>query len=133
MSDFWEYLVNLYHTRLIPTVKRMLDRRRLPYTLLTVGVLFVCVTALALLLCSAAEEMGALTALEEEYSHHILQAQGGGKPSTIPEFSQLLARVRGERLAASLLLGVLWLLLATVALGRIMSSVMAAEAYVYGL
>ena len=133
MSDLWEYLVNLYHTRLVPTVKRMLDRRRLPYTLLTVGVLFVCVTALSLLLCSAMEELGALTGLEEEYNRHILQAQGGGRPSTIPEFSRLLARVRGERVAASLMLGALWLLLAIVALGRIMSSVMAAEAYVYGL
>ena len=46
MSDLWESLVNLYRLRLIPTVKRMLDRRRLSYTLLTVGVLTVSAAAL---------------------------------------------------------------------------------------
>ena len=49
MSDLIERLINLYHLRLVPTVKRMCARRRLAYTLLTVGVLCISAATLSLL------------------------------------------------------------------------------------
>ena len=78
MSDLWESLVNLYRLRLIPTVKRMLDRRRFSYTLLTVGVLTVCAAALSLLVSYAAQSVTALDALAEEYELFLVKFLSAG-------------------------------------------------------
>lgn len=134
MSDFWEHAVNLYHMRLVPTVKRMLDRRRFLYTLLTVGVLILAVTVLSLLVCHTADVLDSFSRLEADYQEYLTRLiEGGGKKSPMPEMSQLLELARGQRLTTAALCGVLWLVLAVLALGRIMTSVMESEAYVYGL
>lgn len=134
MSDFWEHAVNFYHMRLVPTVKRMLDRRRFLYTLLTVAVLLVSAAVLSLLVCYTADILLSHSRLEADYQAYLTKfVTGGGRRSPMPELTQLLAMARGERIATAILCGALWLILSVLAIGRIMTSVMDSEAYVYGL
>ena len=134
MSDLWESLVNLYRLRLIPTVKRMLDRRRFSYTLLTVGVLTVCAAALSLLVSYAAQSVTALDGLAEEYELFLAKfLSAGNKRSPMPEMGEVIALAKGGAVAVALFCGGLWLVLSTVAVGWVMTAVMESEAYVYGL
>ena len=89
MSDLWESAVNFYRLRLVPTIKRMLDRRRFSYTLLTVGVLTVCAAALSLLVSYAAQSVTALDALAEEYELYLVKfLSSGNKRSPMPEMRE---------------------------------------------
>lgn len=134
MSDLWENAVNFYRLRLIPIAKRMLDRRRLVYTLLTVGVLLISAAALSLLLCHTFETLASYDGLADDYRVYLEKhLTSGSKRSPMPELREVLELARGGAVALSLLLGGLWLLLSTVAVGRIMAAVMESEAYVYGL
>ena len=134
MSDLWERAVNFYHLRLVPTVKRMLDRRRVGYTLLTVGVLLISAAALSLLLCHTEESLSSLDSLAKDYEDYLTRyLSTGNKRSPMPEMRDVLALARGGRLAVSLLCGGIWLLLSVVAVGWVMTAVMESEAYVYGL
>ncbi len=134
MSDLWESAVNFYHLRLVPTIKRMLDRRRLVYTLLTVGVLLISVAALSLLLCHTFEALASYDGLAEDYERYLEKhLTSSNKRSPMPEMRDVLELARGGAVALSLLLGGIWLFLAAVAVGRVMASVMESEAYVYGL
>lgn len=134
MSDLWESLVNLYRLRLIPTVKRMLDRRRLSYTLLTVGILAVCAAALALLIAYAAESASAFDTLSADYEAYLAKrVTEGFKRSPMPELRDVIALAKSESTALAVFCGGIWLILSAVAVGWVMSSVMESEAYVYGL
>ena len=134
MSDLWESLVNLYRLRLIPTVKRMLDRRRFSYTLLTVGVLTVCAAALSLLVSYAAQSVTALDALAEEYELFLVKfLSAGNKRSPMPEMGEVISLAKGGAMALAIFCGGIWLVLSAVAVGWVMTSVMESEAYVYGL
>ena len=134
MSDLWESLVNLYRLRLIPTVKRMLDRRRLSYTLLTVGILGVCAAALALLIAYAAESVSAFDSLSADYEDYLAKRVAEGfKRSPMPELRDVIALAKGGATALAVFCGGIWLMLSAVAVGWVMSSVMESEAYVYGL
>ena len=134
MSDLWESLVNLYRLRLIPTVKRMLDRRRLSYTLLTVGILGVCAAALALLIAYAAESVSAFDTLSADYEEYLAKRVAEGfKRSPMPELRDVIALAKGGATALAVFCGGIWLMLSAVAVGWVMSSVMESEAYVYGL
>ncbi len=134
MSDLWERAVNFYHLRLIPTVKRMLERRRIAYTLLTVGVLLLSVTALSLLVCHTAEALKAYDGLAADYEDYLMDyLSSGNKKSPMPEMGQVIALARSGEVAVSLLCGGLWLMLSVVAVGWVMAAVMESEAYVYGL
>ena len=96
MSDLWESAVNFYRLRLIPTVKRMLDRRRFSYTLLTVGVLTVCAAALSLLVSYAAQSIMALDGLAEEYELYLVKfLSNGNKRSPMPEMREVIALAKG--------------------------------------
>ena len=134
MSDLWESLVNLYRLRLIPTVKRMLDRRRFSYTLLTVGVLTVCAAALSLLVSYAAQSVTALDALAEEYELFLVKfLSAGNKRSPMPEMGEVISLAKGGAMALAIFCGGIWLVLSAVAVGWVMTAVMESEAYVYGL
>lgn len=134
MSDLWESLVNLYRLRLIPTVKRMLDRRRLSYTLLTVGILAVCAAALSLLIAYASESVSAFDTLSADYDTYLAKRIAEGyKHSPMPELRDAIALAKGGTTILSLLCGGIWLMLSAVAVGWVMSSVIESEAYVYGL
>ena len=134
MSDLWEYTVNFYHLRLIPTVKRMLDRRRLPYTLLTVGVFLVSATILSLFICHTMAALSSHTRLSISYENYLIRyLESGHKHSPIPEMRNILALAKAGEVAIALLCGCLWLLLTTVVVGWVMNAVVASEAYVYGL
>ena len=134
MSDLWESLVNLYRLRLIPTVKRMLDRRRLSYTLLTVGILGVCAAALALLIAYAAESVSAFDTLSADYEEYLAKRVAEGfKRSPMPELRDVIALAKGGATVLAVFCGGIWLMLSAVAVSRVMSSVMESEAYVYGL
>ena len=134
MSDLFEYAVNFYHLRLIPTVKRMLDRRRLPYTLLTVGVFLVSAAVLSLLLCHTAASLADHARLSADYENYLIRyLEGGRKHSPIPEMRDTLVLARAGEVAVALLCGILWLMLAAVAVGWLMNAVVESEAYVYGL
>ncbi len=134
MSDLLEYAVNFYHLRLVPTVKRMLDRRRLPYTLLTVGVFLVSAAVLSLLLCHTAAALADHTKLSVDYENYLIRyLEGGRKHSPIPEMRDTLALAKVGEVASALLCGGLWLMLAAVAVGWVMNAVVESEAYVYGL
>ena len=134
MSDLWESAVNFYHLRLIPTVKRMLDRRRAVYTLLTVCVLLTSVAVLSLLLCHSLEAQASYDELSADYEAYLeAHLAAGNKRSPMPEMREVLMLAKSGAVALSLLLGGVWLLLSWVAVGRVMTSVMEAEAYVYGL
>ena len=134
MSDLWESLVNLYRLRLIPTVKRMLDRRRFSYTLLTVGVLTVCAAALSLLVSYAAQSVTALDALAEEYELFLVNfLSAGNKRSPMPEMGEVISLAKGGAMALAIFCGGIWLVLSAVAVGWVMTAVMESEAYVYGL
>lgn len=134
MSDLWESAVNFYRLRLVPTVKRMLDRRRFSYTLLTVGVLTVCAAALSLLVAYAAQSITALDDLAEEYELYLIKfLSSGNKRSPMPEMREVIALAKGGAVAVAVFCGGLWLVLSAVAVGWVMTSVMESEAYVYGL
>lgn len=134
MSDLWEAAVNLYRLRLVPTVKRMLDRRRISYTLLTVGVLTVSAAALALLIAYATESLVGLNTLAEEYDLYLMKyLSGGNKRSPMPEMRETIALAKAGAVAFSVFCGGLWLILSAVGVGWVMSAVMESEAYVYGL
>ncbi len=134
MSDLWERAVNFYHLRLVPTVKRMLDRRRAAYTLLTVVVLLISAAALSLLLCHTAEALSSLDSLAADYEDYLTRyLSTGHKRSPMPEMREVLDLARGGRIAVSLLCGGVWLILSVMAVGRVMTAVMESEAYVYGL
>ena len=135
MSDLFERAVNFYHMRLIPTVKRMCNRRRLSYTLLTVAALFLSVLLLSLLLCHTATAMDVQAKLEADYQAYLESTviAGGSARSPLPEMRQILELARAECIASALFSGLIWLLLSVTAIGRIMSSVIESESYVYGL
>ncbi len=134
MSDLWESAINFYHLQLVPTIKRMLDRRRLAYTLLTVGVLLISVAALSLLLCHTFAALASYDGLAADYEAYLEKhLTSGNKRSPMPEMRDVLALAKGGAVALSLLLGGLWLFLSAVAVGRVMAAVMESEAYVYGL
>lgn len=132
MSDFFERAVNFYHMRFIPTVKRMCDRRRIPYTLLTVAVLLLSAAVLSVFICHTSAALAAQTKLETDFQAY-LESGGAAARSPIPEMRQILALSRAERIATAILGGMLWLILSIVAIGRVMSSVIESESYVYGL
>ena len=134
MSDFWESAVNFYHLRLVPTVKRLLNRRRMVYTLLTAGVLLISVAALTLLICYTAESLASLDGLATDYETYLeAYLKAGHKQSPMPEMRMILTLAKGEAVALSILMCGIWLLISIVAVGRVMASVMESEAYVYGL
>ncbi|MBQ3507654.1 MAG: ABC transporter permease [Clostridia bacterium] len=134
MSDFLESAINFYHLRLVPTVKRMLDRRRLPYTLLTVCVLLISATALFLLICHTSEVIADHNRLASDYDTYLTNhLKIGNNRSPLPEMRDVLALARGFEVAVSLFLGGLWLFLSVVAVGRIMMAVVESESYIYGL
>ena len=134
MSDLWESLVNLYRLRLIPTVKRMLDRRRFSYTLLTVGVLTVCAADRSLLVSYAAQSVTALDTLAEEYELFLVKfLSAGNKRSPMPEMGEVISLAKGGAMALAVFCGGIWLVLSAVAVGWVMTAVMESEAYVYGL
>lgn len=134
MSDLWELAVNLYRLRLIPTVKRMLDRRRLSYTLLTVGVLTVSAAALSLLLAYSAQSVAVFDVLAADYDTYLAERLASGiKRSPMPELRDVIALAKSGAAALSVFCGCVWLVLSAVAVGWIMSAVMESEAYVYGL
>ena len=134
MSDFWESAGNFYHLILLPTVKRMLNRRRLVYTMLTVGVLLISVAALSVLLCHTFDALTSYDNLTADYQTYVeAYLKAGNKQSPMPEMREVLTLAKGEAIALSLLMGGIWLLLSIVAVGRVMASVMESEAYVYGL
>ena len=132
MSDLIERLVNLYHLRLVPTVKRMCARRRLAYTLLTVGVLWVSATALSLLVFHGAGMLETHGRLGEEYLA-FLNDNPKVTASLLPDIPSILASSKAESIATALLGVIVWLLLSVTAVGRVMTSVIESEAYVYGL
>ena len=134
MSEFWESAGNFYHLILLPTVKRMLNRRRLVYTVLTVGALLISVAALSFLLCHTFETLTSYDNLTADYQTYVeAYLKAGNKQSPMPEMREVLTLAKGEAVALSLLMGGIWLLLSIVAVGRVMASVMESEAYVYGL
>ncbi|MBE6653616.1 MAG: FtsX-like permease family protein [Ruminococcaceae bacterium] len=125
------YLVNLYHLRLVPTVKRLCARRRLVYTLLTTGVLWVSAAALSLLVFHIADLLAACDALEQDYISYRNTIHTAN--TELPDLLVTLSVARAEGFATAILGGGLWLLLSTLAVGLIMTRVVDAEAYVYGL
>ena len=131
MSDFWERAVNFYHMRLIPTVKRMTDRRRIPYTLLTMATLFLSATVLSLLVCQLVASFGEQARLEAEYLAYLESGKSAG--ATLPDMRLILSLARAERVASSLFSILLWLFSAVLAMSRVMASVIESESYVYGL
>ncbi len=134
MSDFLEHAINFYHLRLIPTVKRMLNRRRLPYTLLTVCVLLISAMALSLLVCHTTEVMAGHNRLAADYETYLTNhLKVGNNRSPLPELRDVLALARGFEVAVSLLLSGLWLFLSVIAVGQVMTAVVESESYVYGL
>ncbi len=132
MSDLIERLVNLYHLRLVPTVKRMCARRRVAYTLMTVGVLWVSAVALSLLTFHAAGVLETHGRLEGEYLTFLIE-NPKVTASLLPDITRILASSKAESVATALLGGIVWLLVSVTAVGRIMTSVIESEAYVYGL
>ena len=137
MSDLIEHLINFYHMRFIPTVKRMCDRRRIAFTLLTVGVLTLSAMVLALLSFSVSNDLNTLASLNLEYHAYLDQAITSGtvsaSQSVMPEIRDMLAVEKAEIIASALFGGIMWLILSVLAIGRIMSSVIESESYVYGL
>ncbi|MBQ9151956.1 MAG: hypothetical protein IJX72_06875, partial [Clostridia bacterium] len=137
MSDFLEHLVNFYHMRFVPTVKRMCDRRRISFTLLTVGVLVISVVVLSFLVFSVTNELAAHAGLAADYEAYLdkalTSASGSAAQSAMPEMRDVLAAAKAEIIASALFGGILWLFLSVLAVGRIMSSVIESESYVYGL
>ena len=134
MSDFWEFAVNLYHTRLIPTAKRMLDRRRFIYTLLTVATFLVSATALSFLICYTAEALGDHARLAADYEEYLTRFSSSGiRRIPLAEMRSALALAKTAEIAMALLWGILWLLLSVVSIGWIMSAVVDSESYIYGL
>ncbi len=137
MSDFLEHLVNFYHMRFVPTVKRMCDHRRVSFTLLTVGVLALSVMVLSLLVFSVTDDLtvhARLVADYEAYLDETLTSGSGSTPqSAMPEMRDILAIAKAEMIASALFGGILWLCLSVLAVGRVMSSVIESESYVYGL
>ena len=131
MSDLIERLVNLYHLRLVPTVKRMCARRRLAYTLLTAGVLVISATVLSMLVFHGA---GVLTAYSEMLEgFHAFLSESRTPVEKLPDMERILSTSRAASLVAACLGGAVWLLLSVTAVGRIMTSVIESEAYIYGL
>lgn len=137
MSDLLEHLINFYHMRFIPTVKRMCDRRRVAFTLLTVGVLVLSALVLSLLAFSVFNDLNTLAGLDQEYRAYLDQTitsdNGSASQSVLPEIRDMLAVKKAEIIASALFGGVMWLLLSVLAIGRVMSSVIESESYVYGL
>lgn len=135
MSDFFERAINFYHMRFVPTVKRMCDRRRIPYTLLTVAVLFLSALVLSFYTCHTATSFEVQARLEADYHAYLENTviAGGAPRSPLPEMRQILALAQAERIASALFGGLLWLFLSVIAIGRVMSAVIESESYVYGL
>lgn len=137
MTDLLEHLINFYHMRFIPTVKRMCDRRRIAFTLLTIGVLVLSALVLSLLTFSVSNDLNTLAGLDQEYQAYLDQTitseNGSASQSVLPEIRDMLAVEKAEIIASALFGGVMWLLLSVLAIGRVMSSVIESESYVYGL
>ena len=132
MSDLIERLINAYHLRLIPTVKRMCARRRVAYTLLTMGVLWISALTLSLLVFHTADLLSLHGQLSAEYREFAAKS-----PlrlyELIPNLEYALSASRAESIASALLGGTVWLFFSVTVMGRVMSSVIESEAYVYGL
>lgn len=131
MSDLVERLVNLYHLRFVPTVKRMCARRRLAYTLLTAGVLCLSAATLAMLVLHGAGLLAAYAEMEEAFQAFL--AESRTPVEKLPDMEKILASSKAASLVASGMGLAVWLILSVTAVGRIMASVIESEAYIYGL
>ena len=131
MSDLVERLVNLYHLRFVPTVKRMCARRRLAYTLLTAGILCLSASVLSMLVLHGAGLLSAYAEMEEAFRAFL--ADSRTPVEKLPDMEKILASSKAASLVAAGMGGVVWLVLSVTAVGRIMASVIESEAYIYGL
>ncbi len=131
MSDLLKRLVDLYHLRFVPTVKRMCARRRLAYTLLTVGILCISAATLSMLVFHGAGLLELYAEMLEEFL--AFRAESHISVDLLPDMEQILASSKAASVVAACMGALVWLVLSVTAVGRIMTSVIESEAYIYGL
>ena len=131
MSDLIKRLVNAYHLRFVPTVKRMCARRRLAYTLLTTGVLCISAAALSMLVFHGTRLLAVYAEMLEEFRAFCTETRISAE--LLPDMERILASSKAAGLAVLYMGAVVWLLISVTAVGRIMTSVIESEAYIYGL
>ena len=99
MSDLVERLVNLYHLRFVPTVKRMCARRRLAYTLLTAGILCLSASVLSMLVLHGAGLLSAYAEMEEAFRAFL--ADSRTPVEKLPDMEKILASSKAASLVAA--------------------------------